>query len=75
MSDYNTAWDALAKTIGSAKGQTSGSITDLEHLTTDQRLKAIEISALLSIAQELSALNPRNYSGPGEDTDNRMHCL
>lgn len=65
--DYSTAWDALAETIGAAKGQSSGSITDIEHLDTDQRLKVVEIAALLSIAQEVSALNPQNTSSRDED--------
>ena len=60
MNDYATAWDELAHAIGAAKGQSSGSITDMDHLTIENRLKAIEIAALLSIAQELSALNPNN---------------
>lgn len=34
----------------------------VDHMTIDQRLKVAEIAALLSIAEELSALNPRNYS-------------
>lgn len=32
--DYATAWDALAAAIGSAKGQSSGYIDDVEHLTS-----------------------------------------
>lgn len=62
MSDYNTAWDSLAEAIGTAKGASSGSITDTTHMTIDQRLKVAEIAALLSISQELSALNPKNES-------------
>lgn len=65
--DYSTAWDALGEAIGSAKGQSSGSITDQDHLTVDQRLKVAEIAALLSIAQELSALNPQNTSSLDEE--------
>lgn len=57
MNDYSTAWDSLAETIGAAKGQSSGTITDLDHLSTDQRLKVAEVAALLSIAQELSAIH------------------
>lgn len=57
MSDYNTAWDSLAKAIGAAKGASSGSIDDVDHLTTDQRLKVAEIAALLSISQELSLIH------------------
>lgn len=67
MNDYSTAWDALADTTGAAKGQSSGSITELEHLDTDQRLKVVEIAALLSIAQEISALNPQNTISYDED--------
>lgn len=65
--DYSTAWDALTDAIGAAKGQSAGSITDQEHLTVDQRLKVAEVAALLSIAQELSALNPQNTSSRDED--------
>lgn len=61
MSDYATAWDSLAETIGAAKSVSSGSVTEIDHLSIDQRLKVAEISALLSIAQELSDLNPRNH--------------
>ena len=58
--DYATAWDALATAIGKAKGQSSGYVDDLEHMTTDQQLKVAEIAALLSIAQEISSFNPNN---------------
>lgn len=57
MDDYGTAWDSLGQTIGAAKGQSSGSITDIDHLTIDQRLMVAQVSALLSIAQELSAIH------------------
>ncbi|UUI71852.1 hypothetical protein [Cellulomonas xiejunii] len=40
MSTYATAWDSLARTIGAAKGKSSGSIDDLEHLTIDHQLKS-----------------------------------
>lgn len=56
MSDYATAWDALCDTIGAAKGKSSATFMEQEHLTIDQRLKAAEIAALLSIAQELSTI-------------------
>jgi hypothetical protein len=67
-SDYATAWDALAAAIGAAKGQSSGSINDVEHMTIDQQLKVAEVAALLSISQELSAIhhagiNPEYDSG------------
>ncbi|MGN7859509.1 hypothetical protein ACTJI8_02900 [Microbacterium sp. 22303] len=65
--DYSTAWDALANAIGAAKGESSGYIDDVEHLTVDQQLKVAEIAALLSISQELSALNPQNTKSRGKD--------
>ncbi|QYF89714.1 hypothetical protein [Arthrobacter sp. PAMC25284] len=65
--DYATAWDALAEAIGAAKGQSAGSVTDQDHLSVDQRLKVAEVAALLSIAQELSALNPQNTSFSDDD--------
>jgi hypothetical protein len=34
----------------------SGSIDEVDHLTTDQRLKVAEVAALLSISQELSGI-------------------
>jgi hypothetical protein len=55
--DYSTAWDSLGDTIGAAKGRSSGSIGDIGHLTIDQQLKVAEVAALLSIAQELSAIH------------------
>ena len=54
--DYSIAWDTLADAIGAAKGESSGSITEVDHLTIDQRLKVAEVAALLSIAQELSGI-------------------
>jgi hypothetical protein len=54
VSDYHTAWDSLGHTIGAADGKSSGSIVEVDHLTTDQRLKVAEVAALLSIAQELN---------------------
>lgn len=65
--DYSTAWDALTDAIGAAQGQSAGSITDQDHLTVDQRLKVAEVAALLSIAQELSALNPQNVTSRDEN--------
>lgn len=67
MSDYNTAWDALTGAIGRAKGMSSGYVDDVEHLTVDQQLKVAEIAALISISQELSALNPSNTTTYDED--------
>lgn len=69
--DYATAWDALSTAIGGAIGKSSGSIRDLSHLTTDQQLKVIEITALLSIAQEISSFNPSNTTHYGEDGKKR----
>ena len=62
MNDYATAWDSLTATIGAAQGSSSGSIPELDHLTTDQRLKVAEVAALLSIAQELSAIHHAGIS-------------
>ncbi len=56
MNDYNTAWDSLARAIGAAKGSSSGSIDEIGHMSIDQQLKVAEVAALLSIAQELSAI-------------------
>lgn len=56
MTDYNTAWDTLTQAIGAAKGQSSGYIDQVDHMTVDQRLKVAEVAALLSISQELSAI-------------------
>lgn len=56
MSDYNTAWSALAEAIGSAQGSSSGSVAEIDHLSTDQQLKVAEVAALLSISQELSMI-------------------
>ena len=66
-SDYSIAWDKLTEAIGAAKGMSSGHIDDVEHLTVDQRLKVAEIAAMLSITQELSALNPRNRQYRDDD--------
>lgn len=57
MSDYATAWDTLAQAIGRAKGTSSGTVTEVEHLSIDQQLKVAEIAALLSISQELSQIH------------------
>ncbi|MHA6695625.1 hypothetical protein [Homoserinimonas sp. A520] len=64
--DYAAAWDALADAIGAAEGKSSGSISEMEHLTGDQRIKVAGVAALLSIAQEISALNPNNTLHYGE---------
>ncbi|WP_104164761.1 hypothetical protein [Arthrobacter sp. SX1312] len=66
--DYASAWDSLAAAIGAAEGKSSGSFDRQDHLTVDQRLKAAEVAALLSIAQELSGIrhegiNPKFTSG------------
>jgi hypothetical protein len=54
--NYNTAWRALLGAIGAANGDANPSIDEVDSLTPDQRFKAAEIVALLSISQELSAL-------------------
>jgi hypothetical protein len=56
MSDYNTAWSTLGNAIGAVKGQSSGSIDDVGHLSPDQQIEVAKVAALLSIAQELSAI-------------------
>lgn len=58
--DYATAWDALGRAIGAAQGHSSGSVDEVEHLTFDEQIKVAQVVALLSISQELSALNPQN---------------
>jgi hypothetical protein len=55
--DYATARDALGEAIVPAEGISSGSTSAMEYMTTDQRLEAVEIAALLSIAQELSLIH------------------
>lgn len=70
--DYSTAWDALTDAIGAAKGQSAGSVGDQDHLTVDQRLKVAEVAALLSIAQELSSLNPQNTT-TSDDQGNQLN--
>lgn len=67
MSDYAVAWDALAEAIGAAKNVSSGSIAETEHMTVDQRIEVAKVAALLSISQELSALNPQNTSYKDSD--------
>ena len=60
INDWAKAWDSLCQTIGAAADPpTSGYFDDLEHLTTDQRLKVAEIAALLAVAQEINHL--RHY--------------
>jgi len=59
--DYATAWRALTEAIGAAD-DSAGSFERQERLTVDQRLKAAEVAALLSIAQELSAMRARDYT-------------
>ena len=57
MSDFDAlACDTLAEAIGAAKGQSTGYLYETEHMTVDQRLKVAEVTALLAIAQQLSAI-------------------
>lgn len=53
---YALASDVLASAIGAAKGDSSGYIYDVAHMTIDQQLKVAEIAALLSITEELSGI-------------------
>jgi hypothetical protein len=62
VSDYNNAWSILNSVSG---GDYIGD--NLDGLTTDQKLKAAEVVALLAIAQELSALNPQNTMTRDDD--------
>ena len=64
MADYHTAWDSLCQTIGAAEGKSTGYFNEIDHLTIDQRLKVAEVAALLSIAQELSAIRNQGIN-PG----------
>lgn len=68
---YAVAWDSLAETIGAAQGYSSGSITDLEGLTTDQRLEVAKIAAILALVEEVSALNPQNVTTHSKDGTKR----
>lgn len=54
MSDYNATWERL------------GDI-DYDALTVDQQIEFLKVQALLSINQELSALNPQNTITNGRD--------
>jgi hypothetical protein len=65
---YGNTWDVLCTTIGAAKGESSGYFYDIEHLTIDQQLKVAEVGALLSIAEELSAIRHRGIN-PEFDAD------
>lgn len=62
MSDYGTAWTILNSVAG---GDFVGD--HLDELSPDQKLKAAEVVALLSISQELSSLNPQNTTSYGKD--------
>ncbi|WP_030527726.1 hypothetical protein [Phycicoccus jejuensis] len=58
MNDYSKSWDLLLRAIRqAADGSDSLTVYDTEHLTIDQQLQVAQIAALLSISQELSALN------------------
>lgn len=65
--EYAVASEALSTAIGAAKGVSSGSIDDIDHLTFDNQIKVAQVAALLSIAQELSALNPQNTKQRAQD--------
>lgn len=62
MSDYNAAWKALNSVSGGQPIEDS-----LEALTVDQKIKVAEVIALISISQELSALNPQNTTTYDDD--------
>lgn len=67
MSDYYTAWERLLGAISAGTGIQSPTIDDAKDMTIEQQLQVAQTVALISISQELSALNPRNYSGPNDD--------
>lgn len=70
MSDsYSNASDTLAAAIGAAKNSSVGYHYDTEHMTVDQRLKVAEILALLSIAEDLSAIRHHGIARSGQITD------
>ncbi|MBT2497122.1 hypothetical protein J7E45_16035 [Microbacterium sp. ISL-59] len=71
INDYAHAWDTLTNAIGAAQGKSAGYITEVDHLTVDQRIEVAKVTALLSIAQELSALNSRNNGD--DETPNHVH--
>lgn len=54
--DFINASDTLAKAIGAAEGKSTGYHYETAHMSVDQRLKVAEVSALLAIATELSAI-------------------
>ena len=57
MNDYYGALESLVKAIGTADGTGPAMIAEVDHLSRDQQFKVAEILALLSISQELSAIN------------------
>ncbi|QIX27505.1 hypothetical protein ncot_13465 [Nocardioides sp. JQ2195] len=66
MSTYNNVWPVLNSVTG------DDYIGDhLDELTVDQRLKAAEVLALLSISEELSRLNPQNTTTRDDDGTTR----
>lgn len=69
VNDYARAWDSLTEAIGAAENKSTGFFYKQEHLTVDQRLKAAEVAALLSISQEISLLR-NNGINPQYRTDN-----
>jgi hypothetical protein len=57
VNDYYGALESLVKAIGTADGTGPAMVTEVDHLTRDQQLQVAQILALLSISQELSAIN------------------
>jgi hypothetical protein len=62
---YANTWDSVAAAIGVA-GDASRPSAEQIHLAHDQRLKALDVAALQSLAEELSMMrhheNDPNYS-------------
>ncbi|WP_068483453.1 hypothetical protein [Pseudoclavibacter helvolus] len=65
MSDWETAWSTLTDAIGAENGYSTGSITEVDHLNFDQRVKVAEVAALLSISQELNAIRKHGINTEG----------
>lgn len=70
MSDlYDVVSDTLAEVIGKAKGQSTGYFYELDHLTVDQQLQALQVQALLVVAVEINHLRHAGIAPYDEDFD------
>lgn len=67
MSDsYNNAADTLGRAIGAAEGSSFGFHYETAHMTPDQQIAVAQVSALLAIAEELSAIRHNGIAQPGQ---------